>query len=125
MKSLILSFLFVSFAQAAFADGKMVCDVEIAVDGEEKVIQTYELPKSKNPHGAVDVIKLTQFGGITLLLAVQPDDVAVISIYSDKLQIGSSSKGKVSDFQMAQHQLILPSPGVGVNSIIVLCQSVE
>lgn len=125
MKSLILSFFFVSFAQAALAGGKMVCDVEIAVDGEEKVVQTYELPKSKDPHGAIDVVKLSQFGGITLLLGVQPDDTAVISIYSDKLEIGSSSKGNVSGYQAVQHQLILPSPGVGVNSIIVFCQSVD
>lgn len=122
MKNLFISLLLVSFTQAAMAEKKMVCDVMIAADGADKVFQTYELIRSEDPHGALTEAKLDQFGGVTILLGVLPDDTAVMSVYHEKTEVGSSSKAKISGMQIAHHQIILPSPGVGTNSIEIDCQ---
>lgn len=118
----VLLSVFMGSAAMATELQTMRCEVRIIVDSAAAIVQYYDLLKTDEPHGSLTTFKLTEFDGITGLLALLPGDQAVMSLYSDKLEVGSSSYGAVADGKIAHHQLILPSPGLGMNVIQIDCQ---
>ncbi|MBC7420318.1 MAG: hypothetical protein H7328_06270 [Bdellovibrio sp.] len=122
MKNILVSLLVISASATVFAAQTMKCDVQMFVGNEVKVIQTISVEKSSDPHGSVAIFKLTEFGGVSGMVALMSGDTAVINLYSEQLSIGSSSFGVIANGQAAHHQLILPNvPGTGINGLVVDC----
>jgi hypothetical protein len=124
MKSLFVAALLVLSTQGAFASQTVSCEVSVTVDSAEPTVQKIELVKSDSPHGAISVFNLTEFGGITGLVSLQRNDYMVISL-ADTKGYASSSHGTIAGGMIAHHQLILPSPGTGMNVIVVDCQYID
>lgn len=124
MKILLMSALFVVSTSSAFASETLSCEVRTTVDSADAIVQNVELKKVDDPHGSLTVFKLEQFGGITGLIGLMNNDIVVISL-ADTAGYASSSHSNVAQGAIAHHQLILPSPGVGVNAIVVDCQYID
>lgn len=131
MKNILISLIAVCFSSSAFSQERairtpvqkvMQCQVQMIVGNQAEILKVVEVQKTEDPHGAVSTFKLAEFGGITGLIGLMIGDNAVISLFSDSLQVGSSSFGVVANGQIAHHQLLLPNePGKGLNSIVVDC----
>ncbi len=131
MKNILISLVSLTFSISAFGQIKpirapvpqvMQCQVQMFVGVNATILKVIEVLKTKEAHGSMSSFKLQEFGGITGLIALMAGDTAVISLFSDTLQVGSSSFGVVANGEIAHHQLLLPNEaGKGLNSLVVDC----
>jgi hypothetical protein len=123
MNKIIAILLSLGFSLSAFSSG-LKCDLQQSLDGKDFVTKL-EVQKSDDPHGGLQFFTADQFEGVTGFVSLLQNNgnyYAIINIYSEKLDVGSSSHAQMtSENQYVHHQLIMPSTGRFINAVIVDC----
>jgi len=119
---LVLSLLLGTVAQA----NSLTCQMNEFKDGQNMIQDFVVTGDVSNPHGQMYVFRSTVFpevSGFVALMRTDGKDFAVFNMYSDTLQIASSSQHQVLvQDQHLQHQLIIPSESLQLAGIYIVCQ---
>ena len=120
MKGIFSILCFGLFATSQASAQELNCAVQEQVDGET-FYQVLQVPVTSDPHGSLQIFNLNKISHVTGFVAVLKGR-AVINIYDQKSQIGSSSHAEVSADKVAHHQLMLPSDNSLAKAVIVDCK---
>lgn len=121
MKNLVIQLVLIALTLPAFAATEMSCVVREFHEGQATE-QTLLVPITENSHGTIQFFNLSVIKELTGFVATM-GEYAVINVIHEN-GMATSSMGHLKDQKgiIAQHQVILPAPGLYPRGIMVVCQ---
>jgi hypothetical protein len=125
--SKLLSLILIVLVSVGVSAGETLnCDLQQNFEGEVTG-NSFQVEATDNPHGSMFMFNADKFAGVSGFVArIQRDnrEFVVMNIYSQSLQVGSSSQHEViaGSNQYFHHQLLLPSQGLALSGVIIDCQ---
>lgn len=124
MKKIILGLSI--FASTMAQANSLTCQMNEFKDGQNTIQDFVVTGDVSNPHGQMYFLKSTVFpevSGFVSLMYRDSKNFAVFNLYSDTLQVGTSSQHQlVVQDQHLQHQMIIPSTSLQLSGIELVCK---